>query len=132
MKPIIRWLIIAGAALTLLAAPAVVREWGLGYNQRSYQPPVVPTAAIAATPQPTLTPVAVAPEPEPPQNELKRGPVVVDLAHFSPVESSRFQPLAAALAGRGLDLVYWLPTIAPNSIEEFADFPDLSASWAHI
>ena len=112
--------------LVLVAAPVLYRIYGLGYNQRSYQSPVFTTAAIAATPIPTPTPMVMPTGAPAPENELKRGPVVVDLAHFSLIERDKFQPLAAALASYGVDLRFWLPTVDPTDIERFTDFPDQS------
>jgi hypothetical protein len=57
-----------------------------------------------------------------------RGPVVVDLAHFSFVNRDRFQPLASALAANGVDLTFWLPTVNFEQLDNFLDFPELSAA----
>lgn len=127
MKPTTRWLLIVIAGLQLLAAPALVRTFGLGYTQRTYQPPSIATANLAATPIPTPTPVAQAAPVPLPDNELRRGPVVVDLAHASLIDRDRFQPLAAAIAMRGLDLRYWLPTKDISNVRTIASFPDQSA-----
>jgi len=126
MKPITRWVLIVVAGLVLLALPTIARVYWQGYNLRPYQPPAIATAAIAATPIPTPTPAGI-PSPVPLlQSELKRGPIVVDLAHYSLIDRNKFQPLAAALATRGLDLQFWLPTVDTTDIEKITDFPDLS------
>jgi hypothetical protein len=126
MKPTTRWLLIVIAGLLLLAAPALVRTFGLGYNQRTYQAPSIAGANLAATPIPTPTPVAQASPVPLPDNELRRGPVVVDLAHVSLIDRDRFQPLAAAIAIRGLDLRYWLPTEDISNVRNITSFPDQS------
>ena len=100
MKPITRWILIAVAGLVLLVLPSGVRIYWQGYNVRPYQPPAIAKADIAATPIPTPTAMDM-PTPAPlPQPELRRGPVVVDLAHYALVDRNKFQPLASALATR--------------------------------
>ena len=105
MKPTTRWLLIALAGLALLVAPTLLRTYWLGYTTRSYVPAAQKAAVIAATPAPTVTPVAQNLPPAPPQNELNRGPVVVDLAHGARIARNSFQPLASALAARGLEVL---------------------------
>ena len=65
-----------------------------------------------------------------PTDELPRGPIVVDLAHYSRIDRARFQPLAAALAQHGLDLRFWLPTVDASKVKAITDFPDMSADLA--
>jgi len=97
-----------------------------GMPQTTYVPPTVPTAAVAATPIPTVTPIPVSQANVTVDGELRRGPVIVDLAHYAAVERNRFQPLASALAERGVDLRFWLPTVSLDDVTQFADFPDQS------
>lgn len=126
MKRSTFWLLVAVTGLLLFAGPMGWRYLQQGAPQSVYTPPVVPTAAIAATPIPTATPISAAAASAPPDVEVRRGPVVVDLAHFSEVERDRFQPLASALAEQGLDLRFWLPTVVVDDLKQFSDFPDQS------
>jgi len=126
MKPTTRWLLIALAGLALLVAPTLLRTYWLGYTTRSYVPAAQKAAVIAATPAPTVTPVAQNPPPAPPQNELKRGPVVVDLAHGARIARNSFQPLASALAARGLEVIFWTPAFTAGPGIDPADYPDQS------
>jgi hypothetical protein len=80
---------------------------------------------VAATPIPTATPVSVNPPAAVATAAIRRGPVVVDLAHYAMLERNRFQPLAAALAAQGIDLRFWLPTVSAD-VDSFAAFPDQS------
>lgn len=125
MKPSTRWLLVAVAGLLLLLGPSIARYLQTGAPAGAYTPPAIPTAAIAATPIPTATPAdahQVMVEPA----LLRRGPVIVDLAHYSTLERNRFQPLAAALAAQSIDLRFWLPTVPLDGVESFAEFPDQS------
>ncbi len=126
MKRSTFWLLVAVAGLLLIAGPMGWRYLQQRAPQSAYTPPVVPTAAVAATPMPTATPVSVAAVSTAPDVEVRRGPVIVDLAHFSEVERDRFQPLASALAEQGLDLRFWLPTVAVDDLKQFSDFPNQS------
>lgn len=116
--------------LALLAMPTLVREWGLQYNERAYTPPDVPALNLAATPAPTATPQAVG-DPQFANNDtLRRGPVVVDFAHFSFLNPANLQPLADALADRGLGLRYWVSQVNTMALESSAQFPDQSEDLA--
>jgi hypothetical protein len=126
MKPTTRWLLIALAGLALLAGPALLRIYWLGYTTRSYVPTEQKAAVIAATPVPTITPAAQQAPSAPPQNELKRGPVIVDLAHGTRIARNRFQPLASALAARGLEVIFWTPEFLVSDSINPADYPDQS------
>ena len=128
MKKDTRWFLIIVAGLLLLIAPSAVGYLLYGASPTAYTPPAIPTAAIAATPIPTMTPVAVAELPAVPDLPIKRGPVVVDLAHYSDIDRDRFQPLAGALAAQSVDLRFWLPTVSLDSVKSFAEFPDQSES----
>ncbi|MEZ4867423.1 MAG: hypothetical protein R3C14_39220 [Caldilineaceae bacterium] len=116
--------------IVLVAAPTVVRDWGWRYNERNYTPPDVPDLSFAATPMPTPTPLAVKELAPINDNELRAGPVVVDFAHFSFLNPASLQPLADALADRGVGMRYWISTVDPMKLENFADFPDQSAELA--
>ncbi len=128
-----RWFLIALAGLLLLIGPSAFR-----YLQRetapapTYTPPSIPTAAVAATPVPTATPLQAGSRGDIPADAIKRGPVIVDLAHFSAVERDRFQPLAGALATQGVDLRFWLPTIEMSSVPSFTAFPDQSEALQRL
>ncbi len=126
MKPTTRWLLIALAGLALLAGPALLRIYWLGYTTRSYVATEQKAAEIAATPVPTITPAAQQAPSAPPQNELKRGPVIVDLAHGTRIARNRFQPLASALAARGLEVIFWTPAFMVSDSINPADYPDQS------
>ncbi len=137
MKPVTRWILIAAAGLVLLLLPMVVRDLRRpnvlplpAAAPQAYVPPEVPTPQLAVTPIPTATPARSDAVAQTPADELSRGPIVVDLAHYSRLDRARFQPLAAALAQRGLDLRFWLPTVDTSKIKAITDFPDMSADLA--
>lgn len=132
MKRDTRWFLIIVIGLLLLIAPSAVRFLLYSSAPTAYTPPAIPTAAIAATPIPTMTAVAVAESPVAPAPPVKRGPVVVDLAHYSAINRDRFQPLASALAAQGVDLRFWLPTVALSSVKSFTEFPDQSEALQRI
>lgn len=116
--------------LALLAVPTVVRDWGMHYNERSYTPPDVPELNLAATPAPTATPQAVGDPQFANDDMLRRGPVIVDFAHFSFLNPANLQPLADALADRGLGLRYWVSKVNTMALESSAQFPDQSEDLA--
>jgi len=126
MKRSTFWILVAVAGLLLVTGPMLWRYMQQQTPQAAYTPPTVPTAAVAATPIPTATPIPVAQASVAAGEEVRRGPVVVDLAHFSTVERNRFQPLASALAEQGVDLRFWLPTVSLDNVTQFSDFPDQS------
>ena len=126
MKRSTFWILVAVAGLLLVTGPMLWRYMQQQTPQAAYTPPTVPTAAVAATPIPTATPIPVAQASVATGEEVRRGPVVVDLAHFSAVERNRFQPLASALAEQGVDLRFWLPTVSLDNVTQFSDFPDQS------
>lgn len=125
MKQSTRWFLIAVVGLLLLIGPTLFRLAQTNAPSAAYTPPVIPTAAIAATPLPTATPVSVDQRAALATAAIRRGPVVVDLAHYSTVERNRFQPLASTLAAQGIDLRFWLPTVSAD-VDSFAAFPDQS------
>jgi len=126
MKQSTRWFLIALVGLLLLVGPTVLRFTQSSAPPAGYTPPAIATAEIAVTPIPTATPAQLKAAAVPATNPVKRGPVVVDLAHYSAVERNRFQPMASALAAAGVDLRFWLPTVALDEASSFADFPDQS------
>ncbi|MFO7632620.1 MAG: hypothetical protein R6W76_08785, partial [Caldilinea sp.] len=128
MKQSTRWFLIAIAGLLLLIGPSIFRYLDRSAPLAAYAPPTIPTAAVAAAPIPTATSMPLAAVPDVPEMPIKRGPVVVDLAHFSAIERDRFQPMAGALAAQGVDLRFWLPTVALDSVKSFTEFPDQSES----
>ena len=137
MKPVTRWILIAVAGLVLLLLPTVTRDLRRpnvlplpAATTAAYVPPDVPTPQLAVTPIPTATPVRIDAAAQLPTDELPRGPIVVDLAHYSRIDRARFQPLAAALAQYGLDLRFWLPTVDTSKVKAITDFPDMSADLA--
>lgn len=118
--------------IVLLAAPTVYRIGALDYPGRSYQPPANGQGdAFVATPEPTPTPVALAAPPAPVETPLRAGSVVVDLAHFNDLSPVTLQPLADALAARGVGLRLWLSKVDPMTVEAYLDYPDQSAELAH-
>ncbi len=125
MKQSTRWLLIAVIGLLLLIGPSILRYLSSSAPSTIYTPPVIPTAAIAATPIPTATPVSLDAPAVIATAAIRRGPVIVDLAHYSMLQRNRFQPLAAALATQGVDLRFWLPTVSAD-VDSFAAFPDQS------
>jgi hypothetical protein len=125
MKQGVRWLLIAVIGLLLLVGPSILRYLQPNTPPTAYTPPAIPTAAVAAMPIPTATPVGINAPAAVATAVIRRGPVVVDLAHYAMLERNRFQPLAAALATHGVDLRFWLPTVSAD-VDSFAEFPDQS------
>jgi hypothetical protein len=127
-------ILIVLVGLALLVAPTAIRIYSLGYGERNYQPPESEQLTFAATPEPTATARPV----DEGQNRnrandgaaLRPGPVVVDLAHFNSVNPIALQPLADALAQRGLGLQLWLSTVDALEVTSFLEFPDQSAALA--
>lgn len=116
--------------LSLIVLPVVVRDMGWGYNERAYTPPDVPELSFAATPAPTPTAIPVTEGIRTAAAELRRGPVVVDFAHFSFLNPANLQPLADALADRGLGVRYWISKVNTMALESSAQFPDQSEDLA--
>lgn len=116
--------------LILLVAPMLVRSSFFG-NRGTYEPPQIDEHVNAVTPIPTVTalsqPLPLSAEPQ----ELRAGPIVVDLAHFNFLDVTKFQPLSSALAQRGLGTRFWLPIgVDVMEITSFLDFPDQSEKLA--
>jgi len=91
--------LVLAAGLVLLLLPLFVRAAFWGYHRRPYAPSELPSFSVAATPQPTVTPWAQTPPPSQAKQELRPGPVIVDMAHGNRVSRNQFEPLAAALVG---------------------------------
>jgi hypothetical protein len=130
-----RRLLIFLLGLAFVALPTLARDWG--YNDWRWQPiesnytaPEVPDLSFAATPMPTPTPLPVNDPALTDDGELRRGPVVVDFAHFSFLNPGHLQPLADALADRGLGLHYWISQVDTMALESAAQFPDQSEDLA--
>ncbi|MCX6046303.1 MAG: hypothetical protein NT075_14420 [Chloroflexi bacterium] len=130
MKNFFRRLLILVVALLCLFGPTFVNSSFLGYNRRAYTPPAIDAFTIAATPAPTATPVALDQTTGMATAPLRRGPIVVDLAHFNRVNPSSFQPLEAALAAQGVGLRLWLSNADISKMQSYLDFPDQSQALA--
>ena len=120
------------AAVALLAAPTFVRAVVWGYNLRPYGVGQVPVTSVAATPMPTNTPIPVVADSMLLDRPLRPGPVVVDLAHGNVLTRSQFEPLAAALARRGVGLRFWLSDVTVMERTSYLDYPDQSAELAPL
>ena len=123
-------LVLAAMALLLLLAPLFVRTVIWGMNDRSYAVGQVPITSVAATPVPTNTPEPVVADSMLLDTPLRPGPVIVDLAHGNRLSRSQFEPLAAALARRGVGTRFWLSNVDIMSLNNYLDFPDQSEQLA--
>ena len=130
MKRFFRRLLILIIGLLCLVVPFYLRSTILGYNQRSYKPPAIDAFTIAATPAPTPTAVAMNQPSSQSTQALRRGPVVIDLAHFNRLNPSSFQPLQAALAAQGIGSRFWLSKVDIGKLTGYLDFPDQSDALA--
>lgn len=130
MLTTLRRLLILVVGIGLLVGPTMLRDQLWHYNARSYTAPDVPELSFAATPLPTATAVGLDEPLTEVTTELRAGPVVVDLAHFNFLNPSSFQPLADALADRGIGLRLWLSPIDAMSVVNYLEFPDQSADLA--
>lgn len=124
-----RWLV-AVAGLILLVAPLFVRSVFLGYHRRPYTPAELPSFSAAATPLPTVTPLAQTSAAAFVPTDLRPGPVIVDMAHGNRVSRNQFETLAASLARRGVGLRFWMSDIDPMTVTNFLDYPDQSEELA--
>jgi hypothetical protein len=127
---IIRRLLFVILGAILLLAPLLVRTVVWGYNQRSYTPAPIPPVSMAATPAPTTTPAPLTPVTGQVVQEMRPGPVVVDLAHGNRLTRNQFQPLAVALATQGVGLRFWLSAVDLLEMTSFLEFPDQSEDLA--
>ena len=121
-----------GVALLLLVTPLFVRTVLWGMNYRPYAVGQVPITSVAATPVPTKTPEALIADSMLLDTPMRPGPVVVDLAHGNRLARSQFEPLASALARRGVGTRFWLSTIDVMSLTNYLDYPDQSETLAPL
>ena len=119
----VAWAAVAG--LVLLAGPALFRVWVLGLNARTYSDNTV-APLLATTPEATATALALGGQVASAEPDLRSGPVVIDFAHFNQVNAAGLQPLAAALAQRGLATRVWLSDVDPFALESASEIPDQS------
>lgn len=112
-------------ALILLIAPIFVRGYLWRLNARPYVANV-PMASVAATPVPTVTPAALSIRSAVVSEQMRSGPVIVDLAHGNRLNRSQFEPLAASLARQGLGLRFWLGSVDVLQVTNYQSFPDQS------
>ncbi|RIK54460.1 MAG: hypothetical protein DCC57_06775 [Chloroflexi bacterium] len=124
-RPLILRIVLGVIALLLLIAPLFVRSVVWRLNDRAYVADV-PVVSLAATPVPTATPVVLEPGTVRVAQGMRAGPVVVDLAHGNRLNRNQFEPLAAALARRGLGMRFWLGTVDILAVTNYQDFPDQS------
>ncbi|MFN8492809.1 MAG: DUF4350 domain-containing protein [Caldilineaceae bacterium] len=130
MKTFFRRFLVVIIGLVCLTAPFYLRSSILNYNQRTYTPPKIDGFNIAATPAPTMTPAAFQQTSSQAAQALRRGPIVVDLAHFNRLNPSNFQPLQSALAEQGIGLRFWLSKADVSKLTSYLDFPDQSEALA--
>ncbi len=114
------------AGIVLLLGPVTYRLSVMGVNQRSYSDSVT-APLISAAPEPTATAIVLANQRAAAEPDLRTGPVVVDFAHFNLVNPAGLQPLAAALAQRGLATRIWFSKVDPFLLESAGDIPDQSS-----
>ncbi|HXF63398.1 MAG TPA: hypothetical protein VNK95_17345 [Caldilineaceae bacterium] len=125
MRPIILRAVLGVVALLLLVTPLLVRTAIWHLNARPYSAQVI-SPNLAATPVPTVTPAPLAPQEVKVRQEMRAGPVIVDLAHGNRLNRNQFEPLAAALARRGVGLRFWLGNVDVLSVTNYLDYPDQS------
>jgi len=128
MSSVRRSFIIILLGILLIALPFVVRIALVEWRTSPYRPTEAGRADLAATPEPTPTAVPAPQEPVAIASYLRRGPVVVDLAHFNMVSPSQFQALSAQLAARGIALRFWINPTPAASVDRtnLAGLPDQS------
>jgi hypothetical protein len=125
-------IILAGVAVVLLLGPLFVRTVIWGLNNRPYVVGQVPITSAAATPVPTATPEALVADSMLLDTPMRPGPVIVDLAHGNRLTRSQFEPLAAALARRGVGTRFWFSTVDIMSLTNYLDYPDQSEELAPL
>jgi hypothetical protein len=125
-------ILLAGIALLLLLSPLFIRSVIWGLNNRPYAVGQVPITSVAATPVPTNTPEPLVADSMLLDTPLRPGPVVVDLAHGNRLTRAQFEPLAAALARRGVGTRFWLSNVDVLSLTNYLDFPDQSETLAPL
>lgn len=122
----IRRLAFVIVGLVLLLTPLLVRSVFLGYNRRAYTAVDSSAPSLAATPNPTATPFTDLVSTEQPEQELRPGPVIIDMAHGNRLSRNQFEPLSTALASRGVGVRFWMSDVDPMSVISFLDYPDQS------
>lgn len=119
-------------ALILILAPLFVRTALWGYNRRPYTASQMAAVSVAATPAPTVTPIALAADSMLQNRDLRPGPVVVDLAHGNRLQRKQFEPLQSALARRGIGVHFWFGSVDVLSVSNYTDYPDQSEELATL
>ncbi len=132
MRLLFQRLIVAAVGLVLLLTPWFVRTVVWGYNNRPYPVGQVPLTSVAATPVPTAAAMPLVAEALLASQDMRPGPVVVDMAHGNRLNRSQFEPLAAALARRGLGMRFWISDVDILSLTSYLDFPDQSEDLADL
>lgn len=132
MRPLFQRLIVVAVGLVLLLAPWFVRTVVWGYNNRPYPVGQVPLTSVAATPVPTATAMPLVADSLFASQDMRPGPVIVDMAHGNRLNRSRFEPLAAALARRGLGMRFWISDVDILSLTSYLNFPDQSEDLADL
>ncbi len=132
MNSVSRSSLVIALGILLLALPFVVRSALTEWRTSSYRPVVSGQVELAATPEPTPTAVQAPREPSAPVTHLRRGAVVVDLAHFNMVSPSQFQALSAQLAAHGIALRFWTNPTPMANVDKtnLAGLPDQSDQLA--
>ncbi|MGQ9501608.1 MAG: hypothetical protein ACUVSB_06075 [Anaerolineae bacterium] len=127
-----RPLLVILLGIMLLALPFAVRSVLTEWRTSPYRPVVSGQIELAATPEPTSTAASAPREPFAPVTYLRRGAVVVDLAHFNMVSPSQFQALSAQLAAHGVALRFWTNPTPMASVDKtnLAGLPDQSDQLA--
>ncbi|PWH19789.1 MAG: hypothetical protein DDG58_04190 [Ardenticatenia bacterium] len=127
-----RWLLILLLGILLLVLPFAVHSALTNWRTSPYRLAITGQIELAATPEPTPTAVPAPREPSAPVTHLRRGFVVVDLAHFNMVSPSQFQALSAQLAARGVALRFWTNPTPMASVDKtnLAGLPDQSDQLA--
>ena len=137
MRTWLRRLVVLVMGLVLLVSPVLlIRSLG-GHSPAMgdpYEPPEVQLPDLAAAPIPTSTPVKAPDRGGDDQIEAGSGKVVVDLAHFTSLGPTQFQPLADHLADYGLDLTFWMSDtdLLDLNFDTMADLPDQSAQLEEL
>ncbi|MGC8878674.1 MAG: hypothetical protein ACP5R2_05580 [Anaerolineae bacterium] len=110
--------LVIALGILLLVLPFAVRSALTEWRTSSYHPAASGQVELAATPEPSSTAAPAPRETEAPATFLRRGAVVVDLAHFNMVSPSQFQALSAQLAARGIALRFWTNPTPMASVDK--------------
>ena len=136
MSTRLRRLIVLLIGLVLLVSPVLIINV-MGHTPilwNPYEPPEAGLPELATTPIPTSTPVVLAAGSDAGRPDAGSGHVVVDLAHFTSLGPTQFQPLADHLAGYGLDLTFWMSDtdLMNLNFDSMADLPDQSSQLEEL